>query len=433
MKKYPQLVLSPEQRLIVLCCCTRPASEQMDTIGKLLDQALDWNCILSTAAMHGLSGLLYSNLRNYRAGGREARGSMERLKAEYHAIAYRNVLFSRAYKHILKTFNNEHIKVMPFKGIAFIHDIYHNIALRPFTDIDIIIEKSSLVRAEQALQALGYHKKKMSASKLKRHFHSIFWQKQGEMTTFVELHWDIDFADSPYRIQISDFWQRAQRSDAGTQTVYSMSLEDSIIANCFHIIRGDCPGQLMPLKNFCDLSEIITRHHSQINWQTLTDRSEQYRVTRPVYLVLFLLEELFRAPVPIDVISELKNSGLRDDMTATIYQKRIFPKKRRDISMPRSFLDLSSSRRFTDKIAVYFTMVKKIYRSFRNLYYYNLDHSILTASRVSLSALSRSFLNYVRLLYFMLLKPEQIETTRNKALQAKRDLEEIELWMRGAV
>jgi len=335
--------LSPENLFTVTCCCVHPDAGRIAEINSMLSEKLNWDSILKLASLHGLSGLIYNCIKQCQNKKLVPHDILEEFKNKYRKTAYKNLIFINEYNNITADFNSKNIKILPLKGIAFLKELYHNIGLRSLSDIDILVKKKDLNLAEKTLQEMGYTKKKYPARKIKRHFHSIFWRKKGSFTVSVELHWDIDFSDSPFRININDLWSRAEPAADGNIVFYRFSLEDRLIFNSFHIMRANSFCDIMMLKNFCDLSEIISMHSDKINWEAIKERSEQYGVTRPVFLVFLLLKTLFQAPVSEHLINQME---VPENMVLTIISERIFLQNTDKPSLPKLFVGLTDENSF---------------------------------------------------------------------------------------
>jgi len=190
------LKLSPEESMVVLCCSIDPDDNRLEKVDNLLSKRLCWDHIFKISNLHGVSSLILKNFEQCKNRAAIPSLFLKKFEKEYHKTAYKNLLFTNEYKKIVLSFNKKNIKIIPLKGIAFLEQIYNNIGLRPFSDIDVLVEKNNIDCAEKILTTMGYRKKKESALKIKRHFHSVYWKKIGPVIIPLELHWDIDFSDS---------------------------------------------------------------------------------------------------------------------------------------------------------------------------------------------------------------------------------------------
>src|SRR5438046_1996796 len=70
--------------------------------------------------------------------------------------AARSVLLTWELVDILDLFATEGIEAMPYKGPAIAISIYGRLALRQFSDLDILVRKRDVWRCQQLLISRGY-------------------------------------------------------------------------------------------------------------------------------------------------------------------------------------------------------------------------------------------------------------------------------------
>ncbi len=426
------LKLSNEVTLILLCCCIKPDTIRKKRIATILSEKLDWDYIYMIANAHGILGLLYKNLESYKNKVYIPPHILKNLEKYYHTTAYRNLVFTYEFDKIIACFNNKDINIMPLKGIDFIRHLYNNLGFRSFSDIDFLVEKKNIPQAEQILFNMDYKRKKERARKDERHFHSIYWQHKRGMLIFLELHWDIDFQDSPFSIRIADCWDRAELIRNNDNFFYRQSLEDCIIFNAFHIFRED-QFKILPLKNFCDLFELIKKYNNTIKWNEIAKISETYNVTRPVFVVLLLLQELFHINVPLELTRVLCSQGFQTRMLTKLVEEKIFFKYQKDFIIPSNIIELASEEKFAGKLKHMLYIFKTFCYDYIRAYYADLNHSIINAvtktSRQHLKTLGRYFKTFGLSLLYPKKKSELFESTKN----SKSSIVEISHWIRDTV
>jgi hypothetical protein len=219
-------LLSRENTLILLCCCIEPDAQQQTAIDALLSQQLDWECIINITVRHGIANLLYKNIIDRENRSCVPPSIFDRLEKCYHGAAYSNLLFLKEYKEIAHAFNAEQVALLPLKGIDFFRTVYPNIALRTSSDIDILVKKADLDRAIDILRGLGYVRKKTGHAAAEI-FHFVFFRPVAAASVFVDLHWDLDIPQSPFKVSVDDFWSRAETVTSGGNWFYRLSLEDN--------------------------------------------------------------------------------------------------------------------------------------------------------------------------------------------------------------
>lgn len=376
MEPLTAFSLSREEMFIVLCCRQMAGVDSCASINDLLAQGLDWTFLEGIIRRHAISGFVYGALNQCDPCAHVPYGLIDRFKLQGRQNAFKNYLFTREFNTLVKKCNHEHIRIAPLKGIAFLRSIYaHNIALRALSDIDILVENSAVKNVENILLAMGYQPKQTSVRHRRRAFHSIYRRHMSGFTILIEVHWDFDHTDSPYAINISECWQRSRAVTDTTGVYYELSIEDSLILNCFHILRHarKGPDAILPVKNFCDIAKLITLSSMEIDWECLLRRSRDYKVLRPVAMALQLVRTLLGVTaISMDVVEALKGEGFQDAFEMCAVKEYIFEHG----NAPKNFLpfwmvDLATKTTLRGKIKVFLDMpniIATLYdaRYFRN-------------------------------------------------------------------
>jgi hypothetical protein len=432
MNQLIETNLNQEELFILFCCQKVSTDKPIGAIDDFLTKNLNWDFIVSIAGLHSLAGLLYftlSQCRNIKFVPVEV---LNKLKATYDHNVLKNLLYASEFNNILKTFNRAKIRIIPLKGIEFVNSIYaHNIALRNLSDIDILVENKNVVYAEKNLLEMGYKRKKTSFGDSKRCFHSIFWRSRGNLPITIELHWDVDYNDSPFRIDIGALWARSREISSGKINCYGFSIEDSIMFNSFHILREirRGPDVLLPLKNLCDIATIITQSAGQINWDYIVQRSKEYNVIRPVLFVLMLVRELLSiGEIPRIIFEAIRDMGYKDTFIYSAVKEYIFPAQDDEIIFfPFWTIELSDQETLWGKAKVFIRFPKIILQLYNHKYYGDLNPSVIK------TILSLSYYYTKKILKTMalyILTPHKAIMLHNKmALKDRKTLEVIN-WIR---
>jgi hypothetical protein len=357
--------LSQEELFLLSICRTVSTDTSIKATEDFLNKNLNWDLVGSMASQHGIAGLLYVALSRCSNTGNVPDYLLEKLETTYRQNAFRNLLYSKEFNEIVLNFNNANIRTIPLKGIEFLHSIYaHNIGLRRLSDIDILVEKENVPRAEKILLDIGCERKKTSFRNSRRNFHAIFLHNRGMQPIVIELHWDVDFSDSPFNINIEEFWERSQEITSGKFNCHGFSIEDNIIFNCFHIVREvkKGPDEFFALKHFCDIAKIITQAGNKINWDCIIKRTQEYNVIRPVFFILVLIKELFDIKeLPQTIVDTIHKVGYQDIFGCYAVKEYIFPPQNNEKKMlPFWVVDFADHKTFRGKVRAFIELPRII-------------------------------------------------------------------------
>jgi len=113
----------------------------------------------------------------------------------YYMNSLKNSDIEQKAKEALSAFAKEQIDVIPLKGIYSAGHIYKNIALRPVSDIDLLVRKEELAAADRILGSLGYRTpenyKDALDNKKVMPINSLGYARKDDLDPFVHLHWHL--------------------------------------------------------------------------------------------------------------------------------------------------------------------------------------------------------------------------------------------------
>jgi hypothetical protein len=262
----------------------------------------DWDSLVYWAVRFKVGGLFYREIksRNFPTGLIPV-DVRNRLRNAYRNLATINTrLFFDASK-VLKSLADNQLPVIALKGLSLAKNIYGDIALRPMSDMDLLVKEEDLIRAGRILLTLGYKPYfPVWESMLKTHHHlPPFTNKSG---TIIELHWNIVTPDSPIEADLDGLWERACLIKVDNVDVQAFSQEDLFLHLCIHACVQLQPD-LIPL---CDIAGLIKISADKIDWQIVMERATRWGGQKCVYLMLLLVQELLGAAPPDKIMSEMK-------------------------------------------------------------------------------------------------------------------------------
>jgi len=328
----------------------------------LLAQPLDWSFIQKRADFHGVAPLIYHHLKKLQnnpipkspdesgATGQANPSSLSALGFEpsatpghlspvtyhlspkltqspnnvipspvleffrqaYYENLARNLTLFQELKKILKALNNHGIKVVVLKGAALAETIYGNPALRPLSDLDLLIRKQDLAEAERELldsgyspikiEFLGWWAEKFGGERL--------YVKRADFPMYVDIHWNIATPsaklDSDRRhAEIDRIWNEARPMKVAGVDTMSMSVEDIILHTSAHLAAHHLQFRLIWLK---DIYELTHQYQGQINWEKIVENARYLKLGGPIYSCFKCAKESLDAPIPEEVLPELKSS-----------------------------------------------------------------------------------------------------------------------------
>ncbi len=211
----------------------------------------------------------------------------QRLERDLAEATARHMIMSGELGHLLKEFDRERIPVIPLKGPVLAETLYRHPALRPCSDLDLLIRRESIGRVDELLRRLGYRRLADE--------HSFEFDLAYDHATLYE-------------------------APSGIHVDLHCLLYLAVHLAVHHSLAG--------LLWYYDLFLLIDRSTSTLDWPALSARASGWRVRAAVYFVLREVERLFGAGAPAALMAGLEPRGPRAAAMAWLLRHRS-PSQRR--------------------------------------------------------------------------------------------------------
>lgn len=322
----------PEDELVLRCARVSVNPEEADRIAVLLQEDLDWEYLLAMAGRHRVVPLLYWHLD---AISPEAvpKTILDRLRNYFHGNNLRNLFLTGELLELLRAFEARGLPIIAYKGPVLAASVYGNLALREFGDLDILVRRRDVPRAEEILASAGYRPlyrltHAQEAAFLRYHCEHPFTRDDGR--SVVDLHWEVVERHFSFPLDTERLWKRLERVPLGSGIVPTFSPEDLLLILCVHGSK-DLWEQL---KLICDVAE-LTRAYRGMDWERVTERAGALGGERMLFLGLFLANDLLGAALPEKVSRRVRADPAVRDLAERM-RERLF---RETDDQPKAFED----------------------------------------------------------------------------------------------
>jgi hypothetical protein len=141
----------------LLALCAHPPCDATDypKIAQAAVKLKDWDEVPIQAEAHAMAPLLYVHLK--RAGVGLPLAVKRALQGLYVRHRWANQVRMRVLREVLAAYQAIEIPALVLKGAALSHLVYPEPGLRPMSDLDILVPRSEVWRAQQELAELGFN------------------------------------------------------------------------------------------------------------------------------------------------------------------------------------------------------------------------------------------------------------------------------------
>jgi Uncharacterised nucleotidyltransferase len=334
----------PEVDLLLCCARTCSPPQIRVRIKEIATQGVDWQVFLQLATSHGVRPLVYQSLHST-CGEVLPEAARQELSRFYSANSAKNRFLAGELLHILQLFEAEHILAVPFKGPVLAAALYGDLALREFTDLDILIREPDIPKAREILSNQGY--RSSMASGVITPDVNVDKLHSALTGISIELHWQFSPRRFVPSLSAEHVWDGIEPVVILGRRIWSFSSQDMFLFLAFHGGKH-CWSSL---KWLCDLAEFI-RSNPELDWPCLFKRAEALGAARTCRLGIYLAAELIQAEAPSSVVC-----GVREDAQvkhlAQEVRKRIEETREVD-PIEGQIFNLRLKERFRDKVRYVF-------------------------------------------------------------------------------
>ena len=311
-----------EDQLLFYCCKTKK-----DDLLELPD--IDWNIFLKKARNEGISPLVFSRLPEIAAHYDLPEYVAEELKKDYYLNATKNALIFEELKKVLGLFNQSKLQVIVMKGAALAETIYGNPALRPMSDVDLLVKKENLRQVDELLKKLGYSPADRSVDDVdftSTYLTTLDYRNPIKNSPSFHIHWHFVNSTIPNEsyinhIKMEDIWQDAVKTNIADIETWVMAPHHLLIHLSEHALR--VTHSLSKLSYFCDIDRAINYYENppipplpkggkgdyygkSLDWDLLVRDTFKFNLNKMVYTTLYFSRYFIKAKVPEDVLLKLR-------------------------------------------------------------------------------------------------------------------------------
>jgi hypothetical protein len=229
---------------------------------------------------------------------------LESLKHDYCLSLQKTLRQEHDVLLVLQALGAAGVEVLLLKGADLRLRLYDDPAVRPMTDLDLLIPQAALPKARSVLGRLAYVLSADSRDPrpgFREHFRAgLHFAKPDRMAMMVDLHWHIEAVANFYRLPYESLRRQAISWDYQGIPVKLLSPEHLLIHLCLH--NYDESNQALRI---VDLGLVLKR--LPLDWRLFLAEADRFRCQAPLYLMLRQLARLFPQTVPIKVLTVLGN------------------------------------------------------------------------------------------------------------------------------
>jgi hypothetical protein len=251
--------------------------------------------LFSVAAEEGVNGFLWQRLSD--TEGVIEEDFARSLETQLRELQLRYMRMQHACGRVLATLDQANIPVICMRGVSVTELLYGDgAALRPISDMDLLIDERQMLNAKQALWDIGFR----PDSK----YRNIYFR--GDIS--IDLHHEplgierIQMWKYLTPLRIDDFMKHAREGELAGETALLLLPRVYLPYLCFHALKHSFE-RLIWLR---DIALLANRVSQSRQWNEVSQGIREYRLERPCYYALTYVKEHFGAVVPEELLEKIR-------------------------------------------------------------------------------------------------------------------------------
>ena len=284
----------------------------------------DWDHVIQLAIRHDIAPLLYYRLKKFDRIADVPPTFIQRLQEIYFYNAARNMRLYSDFSEVCNVLTGQGIEVIALKGLHLAEMVYGDVALRQMRDMDLLVRRQDLPRAQDALLEMGYgpeSRARIEEQCLTQH-HLVPFTKRGAPP--IEIHWSITPPNSPFKVDMDELWGRAEQTKIADVPVLLLSPEDLLMHLCLHASFNH-KFNSFALKNACDIHETMSYYRDDINWDRIVSTASNREADRYLYCTLSVVRGLLGTVMPSPICNRMRDRGSEKALVEALVSRVLFP------------------------------------------------------------------------------------------------------------
>lgn len=287
----------------ILCHAARPRPD-LSKMREHLRAGIDVEVIVELAAQHGVRPNLLKALSrlSWDQAPARMRQALERFQ---HGHMLRALAISNELIGLAAGLSGAGIDFAAFKGPLLAMQLYGDVALREYSDIDIVVPPAEVDRAERVLADRGYRNTQGDQA-----FRRAFLRHQRqyafvheEVDAAVDLHWDFSAEGLPFPLRAAEIWSGLQPVVVGGVEIPSLAGEDLVLLLAGHGTKE----AWRTLGWVCDYATLVERL-PDLDWPRIHARARRNGSACSILLAAAMAQELLDQPAAPFLAAALERS-----------------------------------------------------------------------------------------------------------------------------
>ena len=336
-----------EIKIALFCLKLNPAEKNLNQVIHLCKEDINWLLFKEFVVQNRIYVIVYNTLKLIPENIPE--NVLSDLKELTIFTEKQSFFHSVLLQKLIITFLKKQISVLPFKGPALAQQVYNDVLIRPFSDLDILVKKRNALLAYRLLKNQGFIPQfELKDSQFEKYIcdedHFTFFEAKNKI--YIELHWDIAGLYLSKTLTLHILAPFLETGLLNNFPISCLSPEALLVYLCVH---GSKHGWEYLEQLFC-VATLITSTE-KFDWKKAHEISQNWRCQKMMLLGVYLAEKVFKSQIPDWIKSKIDKDNVIGTSAERVIQNLFFSdKSKNNITNRFSFFHISIRDSFSDKL-----------------------------------------------------------------------------------
>ncbi len=240
-----------------------------------------WSELLTMLLPHWILPLLYWRISSLSKDLHPPESIVHQMRMAFLTSRVRCLFMERQLGQILQAFQTGGVRTLILRGPALAWLLYPDPALRPSSDLDLLVLPEQMIQARAILEGLGYKclSKRFEVAREFFREEDFIHMKNPRDNVLVDLHWVHwelhPFFGSSHDIGIEDLFVRARKIELQSLKFETLHPVDDLIHAAIHLVMIHSRDMRFIWIN--DIALLARHLHTPEDWELLRERCVAWR------------------------------------------------------------------------------------------------------------------------------------------------------------
>jgi hypothetical protein len=298
----------------------RPALNvaRAERVAQLLRGDLDWDYLVALADRHGVIPLFDYNLNSISKELVPVQ-VLAKLREHNQENTKHSLFLTAELLKLMGLLEAHSIRAIPFKGPTLALRAYGDVALREFSDLDILVHRQDVLKVRKLLVGEGFKSTPELTSTQEAALlrFDCAYNFGNDKNVVLDVHW-MFAAPHTFALDINGLWDRLETVTIAGNELPNPSVEDLLLILCLHGFTHFWER----LGWICDIAGLIELQ-KDIDWESVVNNGTKQGSRRILLLGLVLAGELLEAPIPSEVLQIAQKDAVVQTLAGDL-KRRLF-------------------------------------------------------------------------------------------------------------